>query len=157
VRLVIADGLLRKESLLPIGLAIVGIGALALTSETHLALGLLAFLVLISSFIRLARIAFLILLLPFAHAGLGLDPLRGFGIYDIYAGLFILIFVLQFVSRGVFASRGIPVFGYTGIMLICFVPSLMNSIDLTVSALALVQFIAVALTAAGVCYYLMQE
>jgi len=157
VRLVIADGLLRKESLLPIGLAIVGIGALALTSETHLALGLLAFLVLISSFIRLARIAFLILLLPFAHAGLGLDPLRGFGIYDIYAGLFILIFVLQFVSGGVFASRGIPVFGYTGIMLICFVPSLMNSIDLTVSALALVQFIAVALTAAGVCYYLMQE
>lgn len=157
MRLSFADATLRKEALLPLGLAITGLVALTLTSETHLALGFLALLVLISSFLRVARLAFLILLLPFAHAGLGLEPLRGFGIYDIYAGLFLIIFVLQFVSRDLFISHRIPLFGYTGIMLICFVPSLMNSIDLTVSAIAFVQFLVTALTAAGVCYYLIQE
>ncbi len=157
MRLAFVDGVMRKEALLPLGLAVAGLVAVALASEAHVALGFLVLLTLIWSFHRTARIAFLILLLPFAHAGLGLEPLRGFGIYDIYAGFFIIIFVLRWLSGSLFTSRRIPTFGYTGIMLICFVPSLMNSVDLTVSTLAFIQFLATALTAAGICYYLIQE
>jgi O-antigen ligase len=146
-----------KGSLVVIGLGIVALVGISLTSELHAAIGLLVLISLMLSAFPNARMGILILLLPFAHAGLGLEPLRGFGSYDIYAGLFLIIFVLRFISRDLFTSRRIPVLGYTGIMFICFVPSLLNSIDLTVSAIAFIQFLVSALTAAGVCYYLIQE
>jgi O-antigen ligase len=144
-------------SLVVIGLGIVALVGIGLTSELHVVIGLLVLIGLMLSVFPSARMSILILLLPFAHAGLGLEPLRGFGAYDIYDGLFLIIFVLRFVSRDLFTSYRIPVLGYLGIMFICFVPSLVNSIDFTVSTLALIQFLACALTAAGVCYYLLQE
>lgn len=156
MKLEFADAILRKESLLPVGLAIVGLVALALTSEAHVALGLIVFLVLVASLYPAARIAFLILLLPLAHAGLGLEFLPGFGLYDVYAAFFILVFVMRIAAGDAFQPPKTPVLPMTGIMLVAFIPSLLNSIDLGESTKALVQFIASTLTAAGIYYYLVR-
>ena len=149
--------LLRREGLIPIGLAIASLIALALSSETHLAIGLLLLLALIVSVIPVARVGILILLLPFAHAGLGLEALPGFGLYDAYAAFFLLLFVIRFAVREVFQFDRIPVLGLTGIMFLAFIPSILNSVDLRESFKALLQFLVSALTAAGVYYYLARE
>jgi hypothetical protein len=148
---------LRKEAVIPIGLAISSFIALALTSEVYIAVGLLILAALVVSASPIARIGLLILLLPFAHAGIGIESLPGFGIYDAYNAFFLLLFILKIAVHDAFRFNRIPVLGLTGVMLVAYVPSLLNSVDVGLSLQWMVQFSVGALTAAGVCYYLMRE
>jgi len=141
---------------LGLGVAALGLAALFLVKEFHIALGFLALAVLFASVKTQVRLMLLVALLPLAHAGIGIQSFGGFGLYDIYAGLFLLFFLWRIVVRDLMMIGRFPVLHLTIPMLLFFLPSLLSTSAMSESLKALLQFVASALTAAGV-YYLLRE
>jgi O-antigen ligase len=80
----------------------------------------------------------LIVLMPLVYSGLGFE-LSGFGLFDLYAIFFILLFVLRKFYEGLRFDR-VPVLGWTAIMLVAFIPSLLNTKHYGVSLLGFLRF-----------------
>jgi O-antigen ligase len=85
------------------------------------------------------QIWMLILLMPFVYSGVGF-VLSGFGIFDLYAALFILLFMLRKCRQGLRFDR-VPVLGWTGVMVLAFIPSLLNAVNLETSLLGFLRFL----------------
>jgi len=141
---------------LGLGIAALGLAALFLAKELHIALGFLALAVLVASVNTRVRLVLLVALLPLAHAGIGIESFGGFGLYDIYSGLFLLFFLWRIVVRDLMMIGRFPVLHLTIPMLLFFLPSLLSTSAMAESLKALLQFAVSALTAAGV-YYLLRE
>jgi len=81
----------------------------------------------------------LIVLMPLVYSGLGFE-LAGFGLFDLYAIFFILLFILRKFYEGLRFDR-VPVLGWTAIMLVAFIPSLLNTKHYGASLLGFLRFL----------------
>jgi len=125
--------------------------ALLIVGDERLSIMALAVLIgLLLSVVPAYRLLLLILLMPFSHAGLGFGALKGFGVYDIYSLVFILIFVGRVVALRDMGSLHDGAVWIPFVMLAAFIPSLINTASLSVSVVALIQFIVSVLVFAGV-------
>ncbi|MDZ7288507.1 MAG: O-antigen ligase family protein [candidate division KSB1 bacterium] len=119
--------------------AALGLAIVAAFSELH-ALALFSGIAfLIASLHPRIRLWSLILLMPFVYSGIGIE-LKGFGIFDLYAGLFILLFVLRKCREGLRFDR-VPALGWTAIMFIAFMPSLLNTVNYRTSIIGFLRFL----------------
>ncbi|MFH0992365.1 MAG: O-antigen ligase family protein [bacterium] len=100
------------------------------------------------------RLFVLIGLMPLAHAGFGTASFGGFGLFDIYAAVFIFFFLWRIVILQGMEIGKIPVLPLSLLMLAAFIPSIINSSALLESLKALVQLFGSILISAGVYYYL---
>jgi O-antigen ligase len=105
---------------------------LAVTQNVYFAFfGFAGLFVLLLSAIPTVRVLILIALLPLAHAGIGLDFLPGFGVYNIYSFLVILLFVLSVPLKFPGNISRVPVLHLSVLMLLSFIPSILMTVDLT--------------------------
>jgi len=81
----------------------------------------------------------LIVLMPLVYSGLGFE-LSGFGLFDLYAIFFILLFILRKFYEGLRFDQ-VPVLGSTAIMLVAFIPSLLNTKHYGASLLGFLRFL----------------
>ncbi|MDZ7360178.1 MAG: O-antigen ligase family protein [candidate division KSB1 bacterium] len=81
----------------------------------------------------------LIVLMPLVYSGLGFE-LSGFGLFDLYAVFFILLFILRKFYEGLRFDR-VPVLGWTAIMLVAFIPSVLNTKHYGASLLGFLRFL----------------
>jgi O-antigen ligase len=141
----------------PISILLYSVTVLLVANEITLGLMFISLLVILMSFYINARILFLLLLIPFAHAGLGIDKLGGFGVFDIYSIWFILIFFIYIISVSNFNLKNQTVSLFSLLMILAFVPSLLNSTFLFESFKAFIQLsISIGMTYA-LYYYLSEE
>jgi O-antigen ligase len=130
---------------------------LAIMDVVVFTLTLISLVVLLSSLNLPARIFLLIAFIPFAHAGIGWDLLRGFGIYDLYTFWFILLFLGRFVMKDLMAFSIPLVFKLALLMFIGFIPSLLSTPSMLISLKSFLQLGVSILTSLGLYYFLVQE
>lgn len=136
------------------GLALI---VVAVADVFVLAIAVGGMLMLGASSNRTVGIFLLVALIPFAHAGVGLESLPGFGIYDLYTAWFILLFLGRIVLRDLLEFELPQVFKLAGLMFLSFLPSILNTPSVTATLKAFVQLAVSILTALGLYYYLVQE
>jgi hypothetical protein len=133
-----------------------GLGVLSFGNEKLFYAFTFGLIALILSAHPASRLFVLVGLIPYAHLGLA-QGLGGFGIYDVYNLIFLCVFFARLLFADLFSWRKIPVLGWAAIMVISFVPSLMNAPELGNAFKWMVHFVVSAATAAGVYYYLTDE
>jgi O-antigen ligase len=99
------------------------------------------------SFREQYRLYILVLLLPFSHAGLGIESLGGFGIFDIFLGWSVFLYLFKKVFVENFRLDLPRVLRSMFILPLFFLPSLINSADYGSSIKAFIQLAASILTA----------
>ncbi len=129
----------------------------ALTNEAYVGISFVVLVGLLLSALPRIRMAFLIALLPLAHAGFGLSGFGGFGVFDLYAALFIIIYLWRVVALEGFSTRTIPVLPLAFVPLLAFIPSLLNSVAMSESGKAFAQFLFSILLGMSFFSYLQRE
>lgn len=151
------DVLSRKSFLIFAITTLVGsISLLWFTNEYILGLVFISFFIFLISFCLKIRIIILLLLIPFAHAGLGLDKLGGFGIFDIFSILFTLFFLFRLTLVDFFNLKKQTVLKYSVVMAIAFLPSLLNSFFFF-SSLKTFVHLTISITMAYALYYYLTD
>jgi len=130
---------------------------LVLTNELYVVMAATGICVLAISTSQKLRMFILVSLIPLVHAGFGLKGFGGFGLFDLYAALFILIFLWRLIVLDGFSFGAMPVFPLAFIMLLSFIPSVMNSISLADTTKAFAQFLFSVLLGISFFYYLLQQ
>ncbi len=139
-------------------IAILLIVLLTITQDVLYSILMFAGMVVLSlTMLPIARLIFLVALLPFAHAGIGLDFLPGFGIYNIYAFLVILVFLFSLPLRLPSPRFREPVLQFALIMMCGFIPSILTSVDLAESVKAFVNLSSNILIAYAVYMILIES
>lgn len=141
------------SSLLVIPLIVI----LILTNELYVVMAAAGICVLAISTLPKIRMFILISLLPLVHAGFGLKGFGGFGLFDVYAALFILIFLWRLIVLDGFSFSTMPVFPLALIMFLAFIPSVMNSISMTDTTKAFAQFLFSVLLGISFFFYLLRQ
>ncbi|MBI5645435.1 MAG: O-antigen ligase family protein [Ignavibacteriae bacterium] len=115
---------------LPIAIAATLLGLLFWADPLVLLIGVAALLLAGSTVSERNSLAVLILMLPFHRAGLGLDIGSGFGVFDFYAIWFLLLYFWRGLIVGAFRIERHPVILLGFVMLISFVPSMINATEM---------------------------
>lgn len=130
-----------------------------LMAATFSELAALAFFAALFFFVAIInpriRIVSLIALMPLVYSGIGIE-LQGFGLFDLYAALFILLFVLRKCREGLRFDR-VPALGWTAVMFAAFIPSLLNTAHLQTSLIGFLRFLYPVMLAWALYDSLMQE
>ena len=129
---------------------------LIFTSERFFLIAAFALAGIILTAEPLFRLLLLVGFLPFVHKGIA-SGLGGFGIYDIYDAIFIVLFGARILFIDLLQWKKVPVLGWTVIMAAAFVPSLINAQQFLPALKAMVQLIASVLTTVGIFYYLSEK
>ena len=132
------------------GASLVALPLLFFTDIATVGLGLLGLILIAVSADERVRLFVLVALIPFAHAGLGWSELGGFGLYDIFLGWFLLLYLWKAGPLMLFQVELPRPLWLACIMVLSFVPSIAGSGFSTESAKAFLQLCASILTAAGV-------
>lgn len=139
-----------------IGVSMVAIPLLFITDILVLTLGLVGLFVIIICANERYRLFTLVALLPFAHAGIGWSELGGFGPYDIFLGWFVLLYLWRVGPLTLFQVPIPRPLCLGGVMLLTFIPGVINSEISVETVKAFLQLFASILTAAGV-YDILQK
>ncbi len=114
----------------PAAIAVVLLGLMFWADPLVLLIGVAALLLAGSTVTERNSLAALILMLPFHRAGLGLDIGSGFGVFDFYAIWFLLLYFWRGLIVGSFRIERHPVILLGFVMLISFVPSMINATEM---------------------------
>lgn len=133
-----------------ISVSLAAVPLLFFTDIAVVGLGILGLMAMIASFDDRYRLFILVALIPFAHAGIGLSEMGGFGPYDIFLGWFVLLYLWRIGPITLFQVEVPRTLWLGGLMVLSFIPSVMNSGTPSDTLKAFVQLSVSVLTTAGV-------
>jgi O-antigen ligase len=99
-------------------------------NPTFILIGFFLVVLLIASLENRVRLYILIALLPFAHAGFGIEGFGGFGVYDIFSIWCILLYLYHFTFIDHFPVKLPGSLWFVVGMFLVFIPSVINSISM---------------------------
>ncbi len=146
-----------RSLLIPLLILVPALLLLLVVKLTVLLVAAGAITVLVLSLRRRYRLAILIGLLPFSHAGVGIEALPGFGVYDFYSLWYLGIVFTRWIYGGVTLRRlPSPILAASALVLV-FIPSLLNSPPMFEFIKAMVQLIISVGTLVAVYAELQEE
>jgi O-antigen ligase len=145
-----------SQAILAFIICFTAIAFLFITNPVYILIGFTIIVVFLLSFWERYRLYILLLLLPFSHAGLGINSFGGFGVFDIFLGWSVFLFLFKKIFIENFRLDLPWILRIVFILPVFYLPSLINSADYGVSVKAFVQLVASIFTAV-IIYDLIKE